>query len=60
MTSHPLLRLVKGALLPLWLLTALLVNLCGIALDRLDHTGAFYNNVLLVARRGSTAPEAQA
>jgi len=45
-------RLLK-LLLPLWILLSLFMNLSGILMDRLDHTGAFYHNVLLVAKKRS-------
>ena len=60
MSSHFLLRLIKGALLPVWLLASLLVNLGAFAIDRLDRTGAFYNNVMLVLRRGDYPREVRA
>ncbi|MGD0826864.1 MAG: methyltransferase domain-containing protein [Desulfobaccales bacterium] len=44
-------RLLKGLLLPIFLLLSLVVNFLGLLMDRLDHTGAFYNNVLLVVRK---------
>jgi SAM-dependent methyltransferase len=44
-------RLVWGALLPAWLALTATVNVAGWALDRLDRTGAFYHNVLLLARK---------
>jgi SAM-dependent methyltransferase len=44
-------RLLKGLLLPLWLVGATAANIVGWCLDRLDRTGQFYHNVLLVAVR---------
>ena len=44
-------RLLKGILLPLWLPACAMANLTGWCLDRVDHTGKFYHNVMLVARR---------
>jgi len=44
-------RLLKGLLLPLWLLVSAVVNLCGWMVDSLDHTQAFYSNILLVAQK---------
>lgn len=41
-------RLLKAPLLPFWILGSLLVNLLGLLLDRLDGSGRFYNNVLVV------------
>lgn len=44
-------RMIKGLLLPVWILFGALVNaVCRVA-DRLDHTGACYANVGMVARR---------
>jgi SAM-dependent methyltransferase len=39
------------ALLPLWLLLCVAVNTTGWLFDKLDGTGAFYHNVLLVLRK---------
>jgi SAM-dependent methyltransferase len=44
-------RILKGLLLPLWLPLCLVANLAGWCLDRLDRTGMFYHNVMLVAIR---------
>lgn len=46
-------RLLKPLLLPSFLILSLVVNFLGLLMDRLDRTGAFYNNVLLVVRRPS-------
>lgn len=46
-----LLRLLKGLLLPLWLVGSFVVNITGLLLDRLDSTDAFYSNVLVVFRK---------
>ncbi len=43
-------RIVKGLLLPVWLGVALVINLLGLLLDKLDHTAQFYSHVVLVAR----------
>ena len=43
--------LLTAPLLPLWSLLCLVVNLCGAALDRVDRTGLYYGNLLVVARR---------
>jgi SAM-dependent methyltransferase len=45
------LRVLKGLLLPIWIPACAVVNLLGRLLDAADRTGAFYNNVLLVARK---------
>lgn len=39
------------ALLPVWLMLCLAVNLAGVTIDRLDHTGLYYGNVLVHARK---------
>ena len=44
-------RLLKGLLLPAWILLAAVVNTIGMLLDKLDKTGNFYGNVLMVGFR---------
>ena len=44
-------RLLKGFLMPLWILFSLGVNLAGWLLDKLDRTQSFYGNVLLLATK---------
>ena len=44
-------RLLKGALLPGWVCVSAAINLFGWVLDRLDRTGRFYVNAMIVARR---------
>lgn len=46
-------RLLKGALLPVWLPFCLLVNLICRGIDRVDATGAYDTNVAMIARRRS-------
>ena len=48
MNQYKITRLLKGAILPLWMGIALLGNLLGLLGDRLDGTGNFYNNILAV------------
>jgi len=48
-------RVVKLPLLPAWLAATLALNGLGLLLDRLDGTGAFYSNVILVARKRATS-----
>jgi len=48
------LRVMKLPLLPAWLAAALAVNILGLMLDTLDRTGAFYSNVMVVARKRPT------
>jgi SAM-dependent methyltransferase len=43
--------LVLTGLLPIWVTLCGLVNATGWVLDRIDHTGNFYSNVLVVARK---------
>jgi SAM-dependent methyltransferase len=44
-------RIVKGLTLPVWIVASGAVNAAGVLLDWLDHTQAFYGNVLLLARK---------
>jgi hypothetical protein len=44
-------RLLKGLVLPAWVLISGVMNLIGFLLDKVDRTDAFYGNVLLVARK---------
>jgi SAM-dependent methyltransferase len=44
-------RILKGVALPVWIVFAGLMNVIGVLLDKLDTTGAFYGNVLLLARK---------
>lgn len=44
-------RILKGLLLPLWILLCAAINVSGWLLDKLDRTQAFYSNVLLVAKK---------
>ncbi len=44
-------RLLKGALLPVWVVFSGLVNAVGWLLDKADTTRAFYGNVLLRAKK---------
>jgi SAM-dependent methyltransferase len=48
MNRYKMTRLLKGIILPFFLLLSLLVNSLGYLLDKLDRTEAFYGNVLLV------------
>jgi len=41
---------------PLWIVFSAMVNLVGLILDKIDRTGCFYHNVLLVARKKSSVP----
>jgi SAM-dependent methyltransferase len=44
-------RVLKGVLLPLWVLLAALVNAVGWLFDKLDGTAAFYSNTFMLARK---------
>ncbi len=44
-------RLVKGALLPIWVVLCGVVNGLGWLMDKVDRTGAFYSNVLIIAEK---------
>ncbi|MFZ4663025.1 MAG: class I SAM-dependent methyltransferase [Caldilineaceae bacterium] len=48
---YRLTRFLKAALLPFWLLFCAGVNTGCLLLDQVDVTAAYYNNVLLVARK---------
>jgi SAM-dependent methyltransferase len=52
-SRYKALRFVRGILLPLWMMVCFVVNGIGCLVDKIDHTQAFYNNVLLVARKAS-------
>jgi SAM-dependent methyltransferase len=41
------------ALMPIWIPFSLVVNSLGLLMDKMDRTGAFYNNVLLVVKKKS-------
>ncbi|MGI9324742.1 MAG: class I SAM-dependent methyltransferase [Pseudomonadales bacterium] len=41
-------RLLKAAVLPIWIPSCLVLNLVALAIDKADRTGAFYNNVFIV------------
>lgn len=41
------------ALMPIWVPFSLAVNSLGLLMDKMDRTGAFYNNVLLVVKKRS-------
>lgn len=44
-------RILKGIMLPAWLLFTSCVNLLGWMLDSIDRTEAFYSNVIMIARK---------
>ncbi len=44
-------RLMLSVFLPLWLLFACVFNAVGAALDRIDSSGRFYGEVVVVARK---------
>ena len=43
--------LLMALLMPVWLLVSLGVNVVGALLDKVDRTGVFYHNALLVLRK---------
>lgn len=51
MNSSYTLRMLRPVLLPIWLPLCLLVNMLSIIVNKLDRTGAYYSNVLVVLRR---------
>lgn len=44
-------RLLKGVTLPLYLVIAFLINMVGYIFDKLDRTGHFYHNVMLIGTK---------
>lgn len=51
--STKITRFLNGILMPLWILLSIIINAWGWLFDRLDRTGMFYSNVILVARKKS-------
>lgn len=51
MNNNFVTRLLKAPLLPVWLIVSFILNLVGLLVDRIDRTGSFYNNVLIVVRK---------
>lgn len=49
----PALQVLRALLLPVWLLYCLAVNAAARAIDALDRSGAFYLNVMVLARKPS-------
>ena len=49
-------RLMKAVLLLPWLVLCFAANMLGLVVDKVDRTKAFYNNVLLVARKPEVSP----
>lgn len=49
MNQHKLTRLLKGVLLPIWLLSSFIINITALLLDKIDKSSTFYSNVLVVA-----------
>jgi hypothetical protein len=44
-------RLIKAAVLPLWVSFSLIMNVLGLLLDRVDGTRKYYNNVFVIFRK---------
>lgn len=44
-------RFLKALILPLWIPLSLAVNCLGLLMDKIDRTGAFYNNILIVVKK---------
>jgi len=51
MNQNKMARLLKGLLLPLWMIFCGIINVAGFLFDRIDSTKVFYSNVLLVAQK---------
>jgi len=45
-------RYIK-VMLPIWIPLSLVLNVLGLLMDRMDRTGAFYNNLLMVVKKPS-------
>ena len=51
MGLHRATRILKALFLPAWLALSFAMNVIGLLIDRIDRTGAFYNNVLVVVKK---------
>lgn len=51
LNSNKITRILKGLFLPILIFLSALINFLALFWDQVDNTGAFYNNVLLVARK---------
>jgi SAM-dependent methyltransferase len=51
LSRNAITRILKGLLMPIFIVLSFFLNLLGLMLDRLDLTEAFYSNVLLVAHK---------
>jgi hypothetical protein len=51
LSRNSITRILKGLLLPIFMILSFFLNLLGMVLDALDRTESFYSNVLLVARK---------
>lgn len=49
--TNKLSRLIKAAVLPLWVPFSLAINLFGLLIDRFDCTCKYYNNVFVIFRK---------
>lgn len=49
--SNKLTRILKGLLMPLWILFSGVVNITGIVIDAIDKSDEFYGNVFLTATK---------
>lgn len=56
LSASSLTRWLKGLMLPVWIPFCFLSNAIGLLIDRLDRTGKFYSNVLIVARKPNLLP----
>jgi len=59
MGLHRATRILKAGLLPGWLAFSVVMNVVGLLIDRIDRTGAFYNNLLVVVKKPSANPNEQ-
>jgi SAM-dependent methyltransferase len=51
LNTNKISRLIKAAMLPLWVPFSLAINLFGLLIDRIDGTRKYYNNVFVIFRK---------
>jgi SAM-dependent methyltransferase len=51
LNTNKISRLIKAAVLPLWVPFSLAMNLLGLLIDRIDRTRKYYNNVFLIFQK---------
>lgn len=53
LSENGITRILKGLLMPMFIVLSFFLNLLGLLLDKLDKTEAFYSNILLIVRKKS-------